>query len=52
MAYFYHMLRPYEHFVPFWVHNSSDILQAVQWLKDHDSQAQQIAANAERFASR
>ncbi len=34
-AYFYHLLRPYEHYVPFWQNSSSDILDAVK--VDHAS---------------
>lgn len=44
----YH-LRPWVHFVPF-THSGTDLAEKIQWLKDHDDMAQQIAENARRFA--
>ena len=39
-TFFERHLRPMEHYVPFWRDNESDILQAMQWLRNHDSEAQ------------
>jgi len=48
-TYFEHALRPFEHFVPFWEDNASDILQAIQWLRDHEEEARAMARRANGF---
>lgn len=45
-AYFYHLLRQYEHYVPFWQKSSSDILDAVRWLRQRDDEAREMAEAA------
>ena len=37
-----HLLQPYVHYVPIWA-NCSNVEQQVQWVLDHDDQAQAIA---------
>ena len=40
-------LVPYYHYVPVW-RNQSNLLKQIQWLRDHDSEAYQIAQNGKR----
>jgi len=35
--YFYNLLKPYEHYIPF-KHDLSDLLEVIQWAKDNDDQ--------------
>ncbi|GAX84226.1 hypothetical protein CEUSTIGMA_g11649.t1 [Chlamydomonas eustigma] len=42
-AYFYHLLRPWVHYVPFWENRSDDLFDAVVWLRTHDAEAERIA---------
>ncbi|KXZ41246.1 hypothetical protein GPECTOR_608g690 [Gonium pectorale] len=54
VAYYHHLLRPYEHYVPVWKAGSGpeDILEAVDWARAHDAEAQRIAAAGQAFAAR
>ncbi|KAI0214981.1 Protein O-glucosyltransferase 2 [Lamellibrachia satsuma] len=45
---FYKDLEPYKHYVPL-KHDLSDLLKMIQWAKDHDEQAKQIALNGREF---
>ncbi|XP_041375930.1 protein O-glucosyltransferase 2-like [Gigantopelta aegis] len=45
---FYHHLKPYEHYIPF-RHNLSDLMEKVQWARDHDKEAQEIAKAAQMW---
>lgn len=45
---FYKSLSPWEHYIPF-KRDLSDLLQKIQWAKDHDEEAQKIAKNAQEF---
>ncbi|GAX77072.1 hypothetical protein CEUSTIGMA_g4518.t1 [Chlamydomonas eustigma] len=45
-TYFHHLLKPWEHYVPFWENNTHDIVGAVQWLRSHDQEAQRMAMAA------
>jgi hypothetical protein len=46
---FYYHLKPWVHYVPFTL-SGADLVEKIQWLKDHDDLAHQIAMNAQRFA--
>jgi hypothetical protein len=49
VQYFYKALKPYVHYLP--VQNDmSDLLDQLQWAKDHDERCQKIAENARSFA--
>jgi predicted O-methyltransferase YrrM len=44
-------LRPYVHYIPVSRDNfEQDLMRKVQWATDHDADAEQIAANAQKFA--
>lgn len=45
---FYKDLKPYQHYIPM-KHDLSDVMQQIQWAKDNDSQAEQIARNAQTY---
>jgi hypothetical protein len=38
-----------EHYIPFWQDNETDVLQAVQWLRNHDREAQAMVKKANAF---
>jgi len=46
---FYECLTPWVHYIPI-KEDLSDIFQKLQWAKEHDAKAQQIAENGRRFA--
>lgn len=46
---FSHHLKPWVNYVPF-TYSGADLVEKIQWLRDHDAMAQRIAANAQRFA--
>ena len=46
---FYPSLAPWKHYVPVKA-DLSDLLEKIQWAKDHDDKAQDIARNAAQFA--
>ncbi|PRW61189.1 KDEL motif-containing 2 Flags:Precursor [Chlorella sorokiniana] len=53
MEWYYRAIHPCEHYLPFWVHNQTDVLQLVQQLQRNpanDLIAQHIAANSQAFA--
>jgi len=43
------LLQPYVHYIPL-KYDLSDLLEKVQWLQDHDDEAQRIARNSREFA--
>jgi hypothetical protein len=47
---YYKGLIPYQHYVPL-ADDLSDIFEKVEWSKEHDQEAQEIARNATEFAS-
>lgn len=50
---YYRAVHPCEHYLPFWVHNETDVVQLVQQLQgnaQNDLVAQHIAANSQAFA--
>jgi hypothetical protein len=53
IEWYYGAVHRCEHYLPFWVHNQTDVLQLVQQLQgnhDNDLVAQHIAANSQAFA--
>lgn len=49
-AFYHRAMLPYVHYIPFWLHSPDDLIDGIQWAKDHDEDAEQIAANAREFA--
>ena len=53
MEWYYRGVHPCEHYLPFWVHNETDVVQLVRALQGNqrnDVVAQHIAANSQAFA--
>ncbi|OCT95405.1 protein O-glucosyltransferase 2 [Xenopus laevis] len=46
---FYNELQPWKHYVPF-KRDLSDLLEKIQWVKDHDAKAKRIAEAGREFA--
>ncbi|XP_064640507.1 protein O-glucosyltransferase 2-like isoform X2 [Lineus longissimus] len=46
--YFYKDLIPHEHYIPI-KRDISDVLDKIQWAKDNDEEARQIAKNAQKY---
>ncbi|KAL8590612.1 hypothetical protein ACOMHN_011048 [Nucella lapillus] len=46
---FYKRLSPWKHYIPV-KHDLSDLLEKIQWARDHDEEAQKIVQNAQQFA--
>ncbi|XP_053563771.1 protein O-glucosyltransferase 2 [Bombina bombina] len=46
---FYSELKPWKHYVPF-KRDLSDLLEKIQWVKDHDEEARKIAEAGNEFA--
>ncbi|XP_075056079.1 protein O-glucosyltransferase 2 isoform X1 [Mixophyes fleayi] len=46
---FYNDLQPWKHYVPF-KKDLSDLLEKIQWVKDHDAEAKQMAQAGQEFA--
>ncbi|RXM29401.1 KDEL motif-containing protein 1 [Acipenser ruthenus] len=46
---FYNDLKPWEHYVPF-KRDLSDLLEKIQWVKNHDEEAKKIAKAGQEFA--
>ncbi|XP_069826838.1 protein O-glucosyltransferase 2 isoform X2 [Dendropsophus ebraccatus] len=46
---FYNELQPWKHYVPF-KKDLSDLLEKIQWVKDHDEEAKKIAEAGQEFA--
>ncbi|KAG2485477.1 hypothetical protein HYH03_015752 [Edaphochlamys debaryana] len=51
-SFYYHLLRPYEHYVPVWPAGSGpeDVLSAMAWAQEHDEEAERMAAAAQEVA--
>lgn len=45
VEWFYHHLRPYEHYIPV-RHDLSDVAAQVAWAREHDEEVQRMARNA------
>ncbi|XP_063248461.1 protein O-glucosyltransferase 2 isoform X2 [Prinia subflava] len=46
---FYNELQPWKHYIPF-KSDLSDLLEKLQWAKDHDEEAKNIAKSGQEFA--
>lgn len=46
---FYKQLRPWEHYIPVKA-DLTDLLEMIQWARDHDQEARKIALAGQRFA--
>ncbi|KAK7940012.1 hypothetical protein WMY93_003338 [Mugilogobius chulae] len=46
---FYSQIQPWEHYIPIRA-DLSDLLEKIQWAKDHDEQARSIAQKGQQFA--
>jgi len=51
LEYYDALLKPYEHYLPV-AYDLSDLVPKVQWLQKNDAQAENIAKNAQKLASR
>ncbi|PNW71171.1 hypothetical protein CHLRE_16g694750v5 [Chlamydomonas reinhardtii] len=53
-AYYHHLLEPGVHFLPVWKNGAGpeDILEAVDWARQHDQQAHRIALAGQQLAAR
>ena len=45
VEWFYHHLKPYEHYIPV-KRDLSDLVEQVEWAREHDEEVQKIARNA------
>ena len=50
VQWFYKALKPYIHYIPI-QNDMSDLLEKINWAKEHDKEVAQIGANAKEFAS-
>ena len=48
---FYRDLVPYEHFLPL-KNDLSDVIEQIQWARDHDDEVQRIVKQAQEFTQR
>jgi hypothetical protein len=49
-TFYYHLIRPYEHYVPVWVKGPEDILEAHAWARTNDEKARAMAQAAQDIA--
>ncbi|KAG2441464.1 hypothetical protein HXX76_003086 [Chlamydomonas incerta] len=51
-TFYYHLMKPYEHYVPVWKAGAGpeDVLEALEWAKQHDDEARKMAAAAQQVA--
>eukprot|EP00955_Chlamydomonas_euryale_P084554 363979-Chlamydomonas_euryale.AAC.5 len=49
-AFYHHLLKPGEHYVPVWKEGPEDVLEALKWARAHDDEARAMARRAQRFA--
>jgi hypothetical protein len=47
--FWYNDFKPYVHYIPL-SYDGSDLLEKIQWAREHDAEVQQIVANARAFA--
>ncbi|KAG2495878.1 hypothetical protein HYH03_006116 [Edaphochlamys debaryana] len=48
-SFYYPLLRPNEHYVPFWLKGPEEVLAVMDWAAAHDVEAAAIAAAGQRF---
>ncbi len=46
---YYRLLKPYEHYIPYQA-DASDLVEKLQWAREHDEEARQISRNANELA--
>ena len=46
-TFYYPLLQPYTHYVPFWKEGPEEILGALEWAQAHDDEARRMAQNAQ-----
>eukprot|EP00798_Chlamydomonas_sp_ICE-L_P031124 gene31124-6260_t len=46
-AYYHHLIKPYEHYIPFWNQSIDDLLDGLEWAKANDAEARRIAEGAQ-----
>jgi Glycosyl transferase family 90 len=46
---FYHKINPYQHYIPYERDPTIDLVERIQWLKDHELEAKMISFNARQF---
>lgn len=51
IQWFYKALTPYAHYIPV-RSDFGDLLEKIQWAKEHDKEAQRISKNAQKFAAK
>ena len=51
MEWYYHLLKPGEHYLPLLV-DFSDLGEKVRWAREHDAEAQAVAAGAARLVEK
>ncbi|KAG2425087.1 hypothetical protein HXX76_013996 [Chlamydomonas incerta] len=49
-GFYYDALEPNVHFIPFMVKHKDDIVDAIQWARQHDDEARRMAEAAREFA--
>jgi len=49
-GFYHHLLEPEVHYLPFWKDRADDILDVLQWAREHDADAKRIAAEAQKLA--
>ncbi|EFJ47847.1 hypothetical protein VOLCADRAFT_91464 [Volvox carteri f. nagariensis] len=49
-GFYYDAIKPYEHYLPYMVNSSNDILDVISWAKSNDEQVRRIAEAGRRFA--
>lgn len=48
---YYSLVKPYEHYIPF-KYDMSDLISNIEWAKLHDEEAERIAMDGAKFASK
>ena len=49
-GFYHHLLKPYEHFIPFWKERPEDILEGLAWARQDDARAREVARKGREFA--
>ena len=49
-SFFHRLLRPFQHYVPFWTHRPQELLDALAWARANDEAAERIGHEAQAFA--
>eukprot|EP00798_Chlamydomonas_sp_ICE-L_P023568 gene23568-9092_t len=49
-TFYYHLIKPYEHYIPFWEKTPDNLFERLEWAKLNDLEAKKIAEKAQAFA--